>query len=449
MRIDQDLLRRLDVAAPRYTSYPTVPAWSTDFGPDEHARALTAAATAADEPLSLYVHIPFCKELCDYCGCNVVVTRDQGRVARYLAALERELGLAAALLGRRRTLARVHFGGGTPTFLDEAQLTRLWARITSLFALADGAEVAIEIDPVVTTRAQLRLLGGFGFNRVSMGVQDFDPDVQRAVHRIQSVAETAAAIADARASGFASVNLDLIYGLPHQTPASFARTMDEVAALAPDRVAVFSFAYVPAARPNQRRLPLAAIPTGGDKLALLEIARDRLAAAGMVAIGIDHFARPDDELARALAERRLWRDFQGYTVRRAAVTVAVGASGISDFGGAYAQNEHALGGYEAAIDAGRLATVKGIALSADDRRRRDVIVQLMCNGWVDLGADGEGYFARELAALEPLERDGLVVARGREVALTELGRLFARNVAMVFDAHLGPAGSRPTFSAAV
>jgi oxygen-independent coproporphyrinogen-3 oxidase len=448
MRVAADLLRRLDVAAPRYTSYPTVPAWSDAFGPDDYARALVEAA-ASDEPLSLYVHIPFCKELCDYCGCNVVITRDQGRVERYLAALGHELGLAAALLGRRRTLSRVHFGGGTPTFLDEGQLTRLWRQITERFAIGDGAEVAIEVDPVVTTRAQLRLLGSFGFNRISMGVQDFDADVQRAVHRIQSVAETEAAIADARGAGFASVNLDLIYGLPHQTTASFARTMDQVAALEPDRVAVFSFAYVPSARPNQRRLPLAAIPTGDNKLALLEIARDRLAATGMVAVGIDHFARPGDELARAQAERRLWRDFQGYTTRHAAITVAVGASGISDFGGAYAQNDHALGQYEAAISAGRLATVKGIVLSADDRRRRDVIVQLMCNGWVDLGPDGEQYFARELDTLATLERDGLVSARGREVALTELGQMFARNVAMVFDAHLGPAGSRPTFSAAV
>jgi oxygen-independent coproporphyrinogen-3 oxidase len=377
VRVSAELVRRLDTAAPRYTSYPTVPVWSDGFGPDEHARALRDAGARADEPLSLYVHIPFCQELCDYCGCNVVVTRDQGRVARYLDALARELALTAEQLGHRRTLSRVHFGGGTPTFLDEAQLARLWSDITARFAVAPGAELAIEIDPVVTRPQQLTLLGGFGFNRISMGVQDFDPEVQRAVHRVQSVAETAAAIAHARASGFASVNLDLIYGLPHQTTASFARTMDQIVALAPDRVAVFSFAYVPSVRPNQRRLPLAAMPTGAHKLALLEIAEERLGGAGMVAIGMDHFARRDDELARALAEGKLWRDFQGYTTQRAAVTVAVGASAISDFGGAYAQNDHALGRYEAAIAAGRLATVKGLALSDDDRRRRDVIVLLM------------------------------------------------------------------------
>ncbi|HEX8954353.1 MAG TPA: oxygen-independent coproporphyrinogen III oxidase [Polyangia bacterium] len=449
MRVSRELVQRLEVAAPRYTSYPTVPAWSDAFGPDDHARALVEAAAAADEPLSLYVHIPFCKELCTYCGCNVVITRDQGRVERYLATLGQELAMTAARLGRRRTLTRLHFGGGTPTFLDERQLTQLWSDITAQFTVAADAEVAIEVDPVVTSAAQLALLGGFGFNRISMGVQDFDPIVQRAVNRVQSVEETRDAIAHARSVGFRSVNLDLIYGLPHQTTESFARTMDTIVGLGPDRVACFSFAHVPAVRPNQRRLPLAAIPTGADKLALLEVAQDRLAAAGYRAIGMDHFALADDELARAQAARTLWRDFQGYTTQRARATVAVGASSISDFGDAYAQNEHALGQYEAAIAAGRHATVKGIWLTADDRRRRDIITQIMCNGWVDLGADGERTFARELAALEGAERDGLVAARGREILLTELGRVFVRNVAMVFDAYLTPAAGRRVFSATV
>jgi oxygen-independent coproporphyrinogen-3 oxidase len=392
MRIAPEVLRRLEIAAPRYTSYPTVPAWSDAFGHDDHARALDRAA-AVDEPLSLYVHIPFCK--------------------------------------------------------DERQLEQLWSDITARFTLAPDAEVAIEIDPVVTSQEQLALLGRFGFNRLSMGVQDFDPDVQRAVNRVQSIDETAVAIAGARAAGFVSVNLDLIYGLPHQTVASFARTMDAVVSLAPDRVACFSFAYVPAARPNQRRLPLAAIPTGADKLALLEVAQERLAAAGYRAIGMDHFALAADELARAQEARTLWRDFQGYTTQRARTTIAVGASAISDFGEAYAQNEHALGQYEAAIAAGRHATVKGCWLDDDDRRRRAVIVQLMCNGWVDLGPDGERHFARELERLAGAERDGLVAARGREILLTELGRTFVRNVAMVFDAHLADGAARPVFSTTI
>ena len=447
MRLRPELLRRLEIAAPRYTSYPTVPAWSDAFGPDDHERAL--AGVAVDEPLSLYVHIPFCKELCSYCGCNVVITRDQGRVERYLTTLGRELAMTATRLGTRRTLTRIHFGGGTPTFLDEKQLAQLWSGITTHFTIAADAEVAIEIDPVVTRPEQLALLGGFGFNRISMGVQDFEPVVQRAVNRVQSVEETAAAIAHARAVGFRSVNLDLIYGLPHQTVESFARTMDTIVALAPDRVACFSFAYVPSVKPNQRRLPLAAIPTGFDKLALLEVAQDRLAAAGYRAIGMDHFALATDELARAQQTRTLWRDFQGYTTQRARATVAIGASAISDFGNAYAQNEHALGQYEAAIAAEQHATVKGIWLGDDDRRRRDVIVQLMCNGWVDLGSDGERYFARELEALDAALRDGLVASCGREILLTELGRTFVRNVAMVFDAYLARPDGRRVFSATV
>lgn len=449
MRVSPELVRRLEIAAPRYTSYPTVPVWSDGFGHDDHARALAQAAAAADEPLSLYVHIPFCKELCSYCGCNVVITRDQERVERYLATLGRELAMTAARLGRRRTLTRLHFGGGTPTFLDERQLTALWSDLTSWFTIAPDAEVAIEVDPVVTTASQLALLGGFGFNRISMGVQDFDPMVQRAVSRVQSVEETRDAIAHARASGFRSVNLDLIYGLPHQTTESFARTMDTIVGLGPDRIACFSFAHVPSVRPNQRRLPIAAIPTGADKLALLEVAQDRLAAAGYRAIGMDHFALAGDELARAQAARTLWRDFQGYTTQRARATVAVGASAISDFGDAYAQNEHRLGQYEGAIAEGRHATVKGIWLSADDRRRRDIITQIMCNGWVDLGPDGERTFARELDALAGAERDGLVAARGREILLTDLGRVFVRNVAMVFDAYLTPSAGKRVFSATV
>jgi oxygen-independent coproporphyrinogen-3 oxidase len=435
MRVSPELLRRLEQAAPRYTSYPTVPEWSSDFGPVDHAAALAEAAKSP-EPLSLYVHIPFCQELCSFCGCNVVITRDPARVARYLDAVVAELALTALRLGTRRRLTRIHFGGGTPTFLDEAQLSRLWSAIDQHFVVDGDAEVAIEIDPVVTRPEQLTLLARLGFNRLSMGVQDFDPAVQAAVCRIQSVAETRDAIAHARAVGFRSVNLDMIYGLPHQTPASFGRTMDQVIALQPDRVAVFSFAYLPAARPNQRRLPMAAVPTGADKLALLDVAQARLGGAGYRAIGIDHFALPHDELAVAQAQGQLWRDFQGYSVGRAASTIGIGASAISDLGHAYAQNERALGRYEAAIAAGHQATVKGCWLDGDDRARRDIIVRLMCNGWVDLGPGGTDYFADELHTLAGYERDGLLELDGTTIALTTLGRTFARNVALVFDAYL-------------
>jgi oxygen-independent coproporphyrinogen-3 oxidase len=446
--IDAALLRRLQLAAPRYTSYPTVPEWTDSFTDEDHERALTSLAERRGEPLSLYLHVPFCKELCSYCGCNVVVTRDPARVERYLDALVAELTLTTALLGRRRPLTRIHVGGGTPTFLDERQLERLWSALLDAFSIAPNAEVAIEVDPVVTSAGQLALLGRLGFNRISMGVQDFNPAVQEAVQRHQSIAETRAAMEHARAAGFRSVNLDLIYGLPHQTEVSFARTMEAVVGLTPDRVATFSFAHVPAARPNQRRLPTAAIPTGLDKLRLLAVAQEQLGQAGYRAIGMDHFARPDDELARAQAEGRLWRDFQGYTTRRAGTTVAVGASAISDFGGAYAQNQHLLGRYQEAIGAGHLATAKGRWLSDDDRRRREVIVQLMCNGVVELGADGARYFAPELEALAAQERDGLLATRGQRIELTSLGRVFVRNVAMTFDAYLAR-DQRRAFSASV
>jgi oxygen-independent coproporphyrinogen-3 oxidase len=445
-----DLLRKLNVAAPRYTSYPTVPSWSEAFGDTEWAAALGEAGRDADEPLSLYVHIPFCRELCTYCGCNVIVSRDPAKADRYLSVLAREVALVAGRLGHRRTLSRIHLGGGTPTFLDERQLERLWTAITAHFRVASGAEVAIEVDPVVTRRTQLELLGSFGFNRISMGVQDFDADVQRAVKRIQSVEETAAAIAHARAAGFRSVNLDLIYGLPHQTVESFSRTMDTVVALAPDRVAVFSFAYVPDARPNQRKLPVAHIPGGEAKLALLTAAQQRLDDAGYERIGFDHFARPGDELARARRERRLWRDFQGYTTRRAAATVAVGLTGISDLGVAYAQTGRSLVQYEAAIDGDRQFITRGLRLNDDDRRRRAIIIDLLCNEQADLGADAKDAFATELEALAGLAQDGLVqIENDRQLALTELGRTFARNVAMVFDVSLRQPAVRRTFSTTI
>jgi oxygen-independent coproporphyrinogen-3 oxidase len=445
MTIAAGLLRKLEVPAPRYTSYPTVPVWSETFGPDAHARALTALGAAGDEPLSLYVHIPFCRERCSFCGCNVVVSRDRAKAEAYLDVLTRELRLMAGFLGARRRLSRLHLGGGTPTFLDEAQLERLWYAITAELTPEPDAEIALEIDPAVTTRGQLALLGQLGFNRISLGVQDLDPSVQQAIGRIQSFEQTAASVETARANGFRSINLDLIYGLPRQTESSFARTLDQVASLAPDRLAVFSLAYVPEARPNQRRLPIHELPTGAAKLALLEQAQRRLHALGYRAIGFDHFARPHDELARALDEGTLWRDFQGFTTRRAPATVAVGVSGISDLGGAYAQNGRSLAGYARAIAEGRLYTERGLLLTDDDRQRRTIIVDLLCNGRADLGEDAGARFASELEQLAPLAADGLVLTDGRFVRLTTLGRTFARNVAMVFDAYLGGA-ERPAFS---
>ncbi len=445
--LDAALVSRLDRPGPRYTSYPTVPVWSERFGAADHARALERAGHSA-EPLSLYVHIPFCQELCSYCGCNVVVSKSPQRLDAYVESVAREAQLVAARLGKRRRLARVHYGGGTPTSLDERQLERLWEGLTAAFSVDPDAELAVEVDPSVTRPSQLTALAGMGFHRLSVGVQDFDPRVQHAVARIQSFAETAAILGHARRVGFRSVNTDLIYGLPMQTEASWRRTLEQVLALSPDRLATFSFAFVPDVRPNQRRLPLADIPTGLARLALLRLSHEVLGAAGYRAIGLDHFARPTDELSIALEEGHLWRDFQGYTTRRAPETVALGSSGISDVGGAFVQSDKRVGAWTRAIEAGTLPTERGYWLTDDDRERRGIITDLMCNQRVDLGPGAEVRFGAELLRLRDQEREGLVTLAGPRVTVTPLGRVFLRNVAMVFDAHL-PNATRQQFSRTV
>ncbi len=447
--LPDDLIRRLDQPGPRYTSYPTVPEWSEAFGPDDAGAALQRAAREPERPLSLYVHIPFCREMCWYCGCNVVVTRDPRKRDEYLDVLAAEVALAANRLGERRSVARLHLGGGTPTSLDEAQLARLWTILSERFQVLPGAELAVEIDPAVTSVEQLALLRACGWNRLSMGVQDFDPDVQRAVNRIQSAEETLALIEAARGMGYESVNLDLIYGLPLQREETWRRTIDRITGMRPDRVAIFSFAYVPAVKPHQRRLPVAGMLQGPAKLGLLRVAHDALTGAGYQAIGMDHFALPGDELARAQRAGTLWRDFQGYTTLRATDTVGLGLSAISDAGGAYAQNEKIMSQWQAAVRAGRLPTERGIRRTDEDERRRALITDLMCNFEVDLGDDAARW-APELDALRPLADEGLCVVDGSRVTVTPLGRPFVRNLAMKFDAYLGRQDhGRPVFSRTV
>ncbi|AKU92989.1 oxygen-independent coproporphyrinogen III oxidase [Vulgatibacter incomptus] len=454
-----ELVARHDKPGPRYTSYPTVPAWTDAFGPDDFAAKLEEAGAAGDElPLSLYVHLPFCRELCTYCGCNVVISSNRDKHEEYVEVVRAELDLAADRLGRRNRLLQLHYGGGTPTSLDEALLVRLWDKITERFEVRRDAEVAIEVDPVVTSREQLALLRGMGFNRLSLGVQDFTPEVQRAVNRLQTVEETEKLVEYARKLGYRGINFDLIYGLPHQRMETFARSIEEVIRLAPDRVAIFSYAHVPDLRPHQRKIDEGTLPAGPEKLALFQHARERLLAEGYVAIGMDHFARKDDELALAQAERRLSRSFQGYTVRPAPDIVAVGATAISDLRGSYAQNVRPLGAYYEAIRAGRFATEKGAWLERDDLLRRDAITQLMCNFHLDLGALGEKHgvdAARELSssleALRPLEEDGLVRRLPGAVEVTPDGQPFVRAAAMAFDAWLGRLpptrkGKLPVFS---
>jgi oxygen-independent coproporphyrinogen-3 oxidase len=432
-----ELIRKYDVPGPRYTSYPTVPAWNSGFGPAEFAHQLEEAGHEdRNEPLSLYLHIPFCRKLCMYCGCNIVITRDSKRADAYLKRVSTELDLLASRLGDRRNLSQIQWGGGTPTFLTEPQIDQLWRAITTRFHVLPDAEVAIEVNPATTRNSQLTELRGLGFNRLSMGIQDFDPQVQHTINRVQSIEETSSLLQHARALGFSGINFDLIYGLPHQTPERWQRTIEAVLAMRPDRFAVYAFAYLPETLRHQRKLPVSAMPSGATKLDLLWAAHQAFSQAGYESIGMDHFALPEDELAKAQARRKLRRNFQGYTVSSAPDVIAVGVSAISDVHGAYAQNSRALPDYDRALDAHELATTRGFHLTPDDQRRRAVIESLMCNFWVDLGPDGESYFALELERLGPFQADGLVKVDGSQVQLLHWGRFFMRNVAMVFDAHL-------------
>lgn len=433
----EELIRRLDVPAPRYTSYPTVPMWSETFGPASGLAALGRAAKAPEAPLGLYVHIPFCKSRCSFCGCNVIVSRSREKADRYLDYLEKELDLVSAQLGARRNVSQLHWGGGTPTFLDIEQIERLHGMLTDRFDFLPGAERSLELDPKVTTPEQIETLARLGFNRLSMGVQDFDPYVQEGIRRIQTFKATHDAVIHAREVGFTSINFDLIYGLPRQTEQTWAETIDKVVALSPDRLAIYGFAFVPQAKPHQKSLPIAELPTPMDKHRLFRLAHARLAKSGYEAIGMDHFARSDDELCRAKHERRLGRNFQGYTVHAAPETVAVGLTAISDVGGAYVQNEAHLGRYERALDAGQLPVVRGMNRSADDDERRHIIHELMCHGRVNLGPDADRRFAKEIAELDELMSLGLVAKEGTELVLSPEGELFVRNVAKVFDAYLG------------
>lgn len=443
LQFDPDLLRKYDVRGPRYTSYPTAPQFSPEF--DETAyRELAERVGAEPAPLSLYVHIPFCRTVCFYCGCNKVITANYRRAEDYLGRLAREMALQGELFGQRE-VTQLHFGGGTPTYLNEDDLRRVLADLRSHFRLSDSAEreFSIEIDPRTVSPAKIALLGELGFNRMSLGVQDFDPDVQKAVNRIQSVEQTAEVLTAGRAAGFRSTNIDLIYGLPRQTLASFSRTLDIVLELRPERLAVYSYAHLPQMFKVQRQIKAEELPDAELKLELLALTIRRLTDAGYVYIGMDHFALPDDELAVAQREGSLQRNFQGYSTQAELDLVALGVSGIGLIGDAYAQNTRILDQYSELIDAGRLPVVRGARLSGDDRLRRALIQAIMCQGRVDIpalerahGITFNDYFAAELTRLLPLAEDGLLSIASDALEVSPRGRLFLRNIAMVFDAYL-------------
>jgi oxygen-independent coproporphyrinogen-3 oxidase len=404
------LTAKYDRPGPRYTSYPTAVEFHAGVDADVYAAKLAEADAQVDAPLSMYVHLPFCEERCTYCGCNVVITKHRDVAAQYLEYLEREIDLLAAHLSSRRAISQLHWGGGTPTYFTADQLERLFGRIGAHFSFTPEAEIGVEIDPRVTSEAQLAALRRCGFNRLSMGVQDFAPEVQQAVNRIQSYEQTRDLIEAARGLGYRSINVDLIYGLPYQTPAAFTRTLDQVLTLAPDRVAVYSFAFVPWMKAHMTHIPESALPMADEKLALLGLARTAFEGAGYVTIGIDHFACPDDELARAVSAGTLGRNFMGYTVQSARDMVGLGVSAIGDVQGAFVQHTKKLTEYYRALDDGRFPVERGYLLDADDRIRRHVITELMCNGRVD-GDDVERRFGIRFADYFAAELDELAGAR--------------------------------------
>lgn len=449
--ITPELLARYDRPGPRYTSYPPAPHFLPDFAAAQYRAALARAATRATEPLSLYIHIPFCRERCTYCGCNVVIARRRGIEESYLAAVEAELALLADALGQRRGVAQLHWGGGTPTFLTPSQCRRLHTAVTRHFALLPGAEVAIEVDPCVTSDEHLTTLRELGFNRISMGLQDLDPAVQAAVKRVQPLELTAHHVDLARRLGFASVNLDLIYGLPHQTPDRFAHTVEQVIThLAPDRVAVFSYAHVPWLKPHQKALEALPLARGWEKFLLFRVAAERFLAAGYCFIGMDHFARPEDELARALEAGTLHRNFMGYTVQPGTELLGVGVSSIGDVAGCYVQNEKNVARFGRTISASEFAVERGRRRTAEDELRGAAIRRLICTftlpfDWLArrFGVDAEVHFAEELAELRrDFAGDGLVAVEAGGVRVLPRGRVFIRNICMVFDAYLR-AGTGP------
>ena len=452
---DPALVRRFDGPGPRYTSYPTADRFVEAFG-DEAYRAslLRRNVGGINRPLSLYVHVPFCATLCFYCGCNKIATRDRGRADVYLRYLEREAMLArAALGGGNARVVQMHWGGGTPNFLTAPQTETLVRTLRAHYDFAPDGEVSIEIDPRSADRARVEQLAALGFNRMSVGVQDFDPDVQRAINRIQSEAQTAVVVQAARATGFASVNIDLIYGLPRQNILGFNRTLARVIALGPDRIALYSYAHLPRAFKPQRRIVEAELPAPAAKLKLLELAVQRLGEAGYLHIGMDHFALPGDALAVAQRQGRLYRNFQGYTTRGDCDLIGLGVSAIGAVAATYSQNHRTLPEYCDALDRGELPVMRGLELTADDLARRAVIQALMCQFAVSKQGIEEAWlldfdhaYATELAELEEFERLGLVVREPRWLTVTPRGRFVVRAIAMVFDRYLRADRERRRYS---
>lgn len=442
-QIPPDLVAKYDRPGPRYTSYPTAPQWDEAFTPTEYRDALARGSAGGDEQFALYVHIPFCDERCHYCGCNVVISKKPEIVEDFLAHIDLELAHVAEVLSGRRSLVQLHWGGGTPTYLNPDQINRLHAMIAGRFEIAPGTEVALEIDPRVTTHEQIDTLRGLGFNRISLGVQDLDPGVQAAIGRNQSLEQTRSLYHYCREQGFTGINFDLIYGLPEQTQTTWQQTIQTVIEMGPDRLAVYSYAHLPERLKHQAKMDASTLPDAQTKSALINTARNMFLDAGYHAIGMDHFAKPDDELSVASQDGRLHRNFMGYTTIADTQMIGIGPSAIGYIGDAFAQNEKRLAKYYRLLENEGFATTTGMKLNEDDLIRRWTIEELMCNFQVSFPAfekrHGHAFhecFKDELIALGEMESDGLLELHDDRIVVSDAGRLFVRNIAMAFDAYL-------------
>ncbi|MDD0808883.1 oxygen-independent coproporphyrinogen III oxidase [Curvibacter sp. RS43] len=455
--VSPDLLRRFDVPGPRYTSYPTADRFVEAYTEADYRQALNqrrgGGAAALVLPLSLYVHIPFCESLCYYCACNKIITKHPERADEYLRYLSREIDLHVQQIGAGQAVSQLHLGGGSPTFLSDERLSELMGILRRNFALAPGGEYSIEVDPRTVTSERLAFLAQLGFNRLSFGVQDFDPAVQKAVHRVQPAEQVFDLVAEARRLGFESINVDLIYGLPRQTPESFDRTLAQVAQLRPDRIALYAYAHLPERFKPQRRIVSAELPGAAAKVSMLSRSLSAFISAGYVYVGMDHFALPNDSLAVAKRQGRLHRNFQGYSTQPDCDLIGLGVSAIGRVGSTYSQNAKTLDDYYDYLNQGRLPVVRGLALSRDDLVRRSVIMALMCQGRVvyesiDLAwlIDFRTYFANEMSLLADLARDGLLTLDETGIEVTANGWYFIRAVAMVFDRYLQADRTRARFS---
>lgn len=438
---DVDLIRRYDKSGPRYTSYPTAVQFQDEFGEADYRQEIRNS----QQPLSLYFHLPFCNTVCFYCGCNKVVTKHRERAAPYLHRLHQEIVMQARLFGDQRTVTQLHWGGGTPTFISNEEMKQLMTETAKHFKLLDddSGEYSIEIDPREADNNTLSLLRSIGFNRASLGVQDFDAKVQQAVNRIQPEKVTFSVLKGLRQHDFRSINLDLIYGLPFQSVKTFAETLKKVIEMDPDRLSVFNYAHLPSLFKPQRRINETDLPSAEEKLEILQLIIERLTGAGYRYIGMDHFAKPDDELAIAQDKGGLYRNFQGYSTHADCDLIAMGITAISKVGNCYSQNVRSIDEYDQALEAGHLPVLRGIVLNEDDRIRRHVITQLMCHFRLDYmqlkndqGITFNQYFSKEIATFVEMENDGLVKLNDKQMVVLPAGRLLIRNICMVFDRYL-------------